>query len=92
MKEDKFILICAVCVLIFCKFWDLFTIDSMDTLISENVFVTDGSYVPQKADKKTDNTPKISVVGCGSSFSSENSAKVVNGKSSTQYTAKSVIR
>ena len=81
--------------------------DASGTVEIGNVAVTDNSYVSQKSDTKTTKTPtatptvvataaptetaKVRVIGCGASFSSENTRRMVNGKIVSQYSGKTII-
>ena len=84
MKEDKFYLICMVCLIAFCRIWGMFNAPAINNKVAdEKVSVTEQQVQTKKQVEK----PKAKFIGCGSSFSSQNSARFINGKSSVHYVA-----
>ncbi len=52
MKEDRFILICAVCLIIFCKFWMLFAEPWRNLATSSTISVTEQTSTVKKSENK----------------------------------------
>ncbi|MBO4745607.1 MAG: hypothetical protein J5613_00865 [Alphaproteobacteria bacterium] len=103
----KILLICAFCLVVLGRFWLLSVLDkpcdASSAIEFGNVSITDSSYdSTQKADAKKDTktntkttntteTQRVRVIGCGASFSSENTARMVNGETVSRYIGKKVI-
>lgn len=52
-NEDKFILVCVVCLVIFCKFWMLFANPwGISPRVADNITVTEQSFSDKGAEKK----------------------------------------
>ena len=52
-NEDKFILVCVVCLVIFCKFWMLFANPwGITPGVADNITVTEQSFSEANAEKK----------------------------------------
>lgn len=91
MKDDKFVLIFTVCLIIFCKFWGLFVNPVTDSILTNTLSLTERQIDSVATAKETTKKDEQLFVGCSSGFSASKYTETIDGKMDVRYKARNTV-